>query len=116
VLERLQQRAAQQEAAREQLALVDPRLGGPQREQLARVVPVVEGVVDVDALVALQADEARPGRTRQRLGDLGLADAGLALEQQRLAEVGGQEQRDAQRAVGEVALCRKGLADRVRAA
>jgi hypothetical protein len=60
VLERLQQRPAQQEAAREQLALVDAALGGAQREQLARVVPVVERLVDVDALVALQADKARP--------------------------------------------------------
>jgi hypothetical protein len=72
--------------------------------------------MDVDALVALQADQACPGRRRQRLGDLGLADARLALQQQRLAERGGQEDRDGQRPIGEVALSRERLADRVRAA
>ena len=70
-LQRLEQRPAQQEAAVEQLALVDPALGRAQREQLARVVPVIDGVVDVDALVALQADQPRaerrrPGRGRPR--------------------------------------------------
>ena len=88
VLERLEQRAAQQEAPREQLALVDAALGGAQREELARVVPVVERLVDVDALVALQADEARAGRAGERLGDLRLAHARLALDEQRQAELG----------------------------
>jgi hypothetical protein len=71
-------------------------------------------VVDVDALVALQADQPRAGGGGQRLGDLGLADARLALDQQRLAQLGGQEDRGGQCAVGEVALLRKRLADRVR--
>ena len=114
MLERLQQRPAQQEAAREQLALVDAALGGAQREQLARVVPVVERLVDVDALVALQADEARAGRAGERLGHLRLAHARLALDEQRQAELAGEEHRDGQRAVGEVALLAQRLADRVR--
>src|SRR6185312_14776634 len=67
VLDRLEQRPAQQEAAREQLALVDAALGGAEREELARVVPVVQRLVDVDALVALQADQPRSGRRRERL-------------------------------------------------
>jgi hypothetical protein len=71
-------------------------------------------VVDVDALVALQADEPRAGGGGQRLGHLGLAHAGLALDQQRLAQLGGQEHRGGQRAVGEVALVGERLADRVR--
>jgi hypothetical protein len=114
VLDRLEQRAAQQEPAREQLALVDAALGGAQREQLAGVVPVVQGLMDVDALVALQADQPRAGGRGQRLGDLGLPDARLALDQQRLAELGGEEDRRGQRAVGEVALLAQRLADRVR--
>jgi hypothetical protein len=114
VLDRLQQRPAQQEAAREQLALVDAALGGAEREQLARVVPVVQRLVDVDALVALQADQLRARRERERLRNLGLPDAGLALDEQRQAQLGGQEDRRGQRAVGEVALLAQRLADRVR--
>src|SRR4051794_30794207 len=113
VLDRLEQRAAQQEPAREQLALVDAALGGAQREELARVVPVVQRLVDVDALVALEADQPRAGGRGERLGDLRLPDARLALDQQRLAELGGEEDRGGQGAVGEVALLAQRLADRV---
>ena len=42
---------------------------------------------DVDALVALEPDQARAEDVRERLRDLGLAHAGLALEQQRLAQL-----------------------------
>ena len=66
--------------------------------------------MQVDALVALKPDEARAGRPRQRLGDLGLADAGLALQQQRLLEGGGQEDRRREALVGEIALTCQGLA------
>ena len=43
---------------------------------MAGVVPVVDGLGDVDALVTLQPDQrsAQPGR--QNLGDLRLADPG----------------------------------------
>ena len=84
------------------------------REQLALVVPVVERLVDVDPLVALQADQARAGGRRERLRDLGLADARLALEQQRLAERERDEERRAERVVGEVALARERVAQRAR--
>src|SRR5690606_750186 len=103
--ERLEQRAADEVLAREQLVL---GVAGADGEELARVVPVVEGVVDVDALVALQADEAGAGRGGERLRDLGLADARLALEQQRLLEAGGEEDGRRQPAVGEIALAGKG--------
>jgi hypothetical protein len=114
VLDRLEQRPAQEEAPREQLALVDAALGGAQREQLSRVVPVVQRLVDVDTLVALQADELRPRGQRERLRDLGLPDPGLALDEQRQAELGSQEDGRGQGAVGEVALLAQRLADRVR--
>ena len=85
-----------------------PGLGGADREDLAGVIPVVERLVDVDALVALQADQPRALRGRERLGDLRLADPGLALEQQRLLERDGQEDRGRQPPVGEVALAGQG--------
>ena len=72
--------------------------------------------MDVDALVALQAHQVGPGGRRQRLGDLRLPHAGLALQQHRLAELGGQEDGRAQRPVGEVALAGQDLADRAGAA
>ena len=112
VLERLQQRPADQQLAPEERARVAPgRLGGADLQQLARVVPVIERAGNVDALVALQADQARAGRRRERLRGLGLADPGLALEQQRLLERGREEDRDRERLVGEVALRGERLAD-----
>jgi hypothetical protein len=112
-LERLEQGAAQQEATGEELTLVDAALGRPQRQELARVVPVVQRVVEVDPLVTLQADEPRADGASQRLGDLRLADARLALDEQRLAELGSEEDRRGERPVGEVALPGERLADRV---
>ncbi len=101
--ERLHQRPAQQELRRVQLG----RAAGTQLQQLARIVPVVERAVDVDALVALQADERRPGAGGERLGELGLADAGLALEQQRPAQLEREEHHRAQAVVHQVALLRQ---------
>ncbi len=48
-----------------------------------------------------------PPARGQRARHLGLAHAGLALEQQRLLELGGEEHGGAQRAVGQVALARQ---------
>ena len=86
-------------------------LGGAQVEELAAVVPVVDGLGGVDALVALQADQLAAGPRRQHLGHLGLADAGLALEQQRPAQRHGQEHRRRQPLVGQVAVRRQGRRD-----
>ena len=69
------------------------RLEQPDLEHLARVVPLVDGGVDVEALVALEADEPRAEGRREDLGELGLADAGLALQEQRPAELERQEDR-----------------------
>ena len=51
------------------------RLGQPDREQLARVVPLVERLGRGDALVALQPDQHGVERLGDRLGGLGLPDA-----------------------------------------
>jgi hypothetical protein len=70
-------------------------------------------VVDVDALVALQAHELGARRLRERAGHLRLADPGLALEQERLLELVGEEHRGGQRPVGQVRAAGERLADRV---
>jgi hypothetical protein len=49
------------------------RLGQPDREELARVVPLVEGLGGGQALVALQPDQRRVQDGGERLGRLGLA-------------------------------------------
>jgi hypothetical protein len=69
-LERLQQRPLDQEAAVEDVAAPGARGRGrrpPRRcgsRSSARVVPLVDGGGDVEALVALQADQPRPRRSR----------------------------------------------------
>ena len=54
--------------------------------------------------MALEPDQARAGRARQRARDLRLAHARLALEQQRLLERDGEEHGRGKAPVGEVAL------------
>ena len=82
-------------------------LGGAEVEQLAGVVPLVHGLADVDALVALQADQLAAGPARQHLGHLGLPHAGLALEEQRSAQAQGEEDGGGQALVGQVAVARR---------
>ncbi len=84
--QRPQQRSLHQEARVEDLldsAVVSgrPLRQRPQVQQLAGVVPLVEGLAGVDALVALEADELDAEGRRHRLGHLGLAHSGLTLEQ-----------------------------------
>ena len=57
---------------------------------------------DVEPLVALEPDQPRVEDAGERLRRLGLADAGLALEQERLLELEREEQRGREAAVGEV--------------
>ena len=87
------------------------RLGGAQVEQLAGVVPVVHGLGGVDALVALQPDQLAAGPGREHLGELGLADAGLALEQQRPLELECQEDGSGEPLVGQVPVFGERSAD-----
>ena len=65
--------------------------------------------MEVDALVALEPDQARARRARQGLRHLGLADAGLTLEQQRLLQRPGQIDGGGKTPVREVPLPAKGL-------
>ena len=59
--------------------------GEPDLDHLPRVVPFVDRGRDVEPFVALQPDELPAERLREHLGDLGLADARLAFEEQRAA-------------------------------
>ncbi len=102
-VDRLEQRPADQELGPEQLVLGHRSLlRRADVQQLARVVPLVDGVRDVEAFVALEPDQARAGRRRERLGGLGLADTCLSLEQQRLLERERQEQGGRKAAVRQV--------------
>ena len=77
--------------------------GGADRDHLRGVVPFVHRRRDVEPLVALQADQPAAQSRGQHLGDLGLADAGLAFEEDRPVHLQRQEQHRRQRAVGEIA-------------
>ena len=68
-LERLEQRPADQEVGPEDVVRgrvlgLAARLEQPDLEHLARVVPLVDGRVDVEALVALEPDQRRARATR----------------------------------------------------
>jgi hypothetical protein len=76
---------------------------GLDAQQLLLVVPLVEGLGLVEALVALQADQAGAGQLGHGLGQLGLAGAGRPLHQHRLAQALGQVHHARDPLVGQVA-------------
>ncbi len=71
-------------------------------EDLPRVVPLVDRALEIEALVALEPDQRAIEHRGQHLGDLGLADAGLALEEERLAETQREEHRGGETAIRHV--------------
>ena len=71
-------------------------------QQLLLVVPLVQRLGLVEALVALQADQPGAGDLGDALGQLGLADAGRTLHQHRLLEPVGEEDDAGDAGVGEV--------------
>src|SRR5947209_6195780 len=88
-LERLQYRTFDQKSRAEDIGEVltlAARLGQPDRHDLLRVVPLVDGVRDVDPLVALQPNKRCIEQISQDFGHFRLAYARLAFEEQRLAE------------------------------
>src|SRR5215218_1842322 len=108
MLQSLQQRSAYQELAVVEVALdafpiLAPKgFGGADVEELAGVVPLVDGLVDVYALVALQADKRGLEDAGENFGDLGLADPSLAFEEQWPPELEGEEDRGGQPFVRQV--------------
>src|ERR1019366_4432343 len=94
-------------ALRVQLVFLDRptrRLRGAEGQQLTRVVPFVDRLGGVDSLVALQADQLAAGPTGQHPGQLGLADAGLTLEEQWPLEPQGEKYRGGEAFVREVVV------------
>ena len=85
----------------------------PDRDHLRGAVPFIDRGGNVEALVALQADQLAPKRRRQHLGDLGLADAGLAFEKQRPAHAQRQIRHGRERALGEIAARGQELEHRI---
>ena len=71
-------------------------------QELLLVVPLVERGRGVEPFVALQADQVGLEHAGHDLGDLGLAHAGVAFDQQRLLEVEGQVHRGRHRRIGDV--------------
>ncbi|CAB5011544.1 unannotated protein [freshwater metagenome] len=109
ILHGAQQRAPHQEAFGVEVALdlVDldvlglaRGLDGPKVQQLLAVVPLVNGLCDVDALVALQADQLAARPCREHLGHFGLADTGFTFEQQRPPQPQRQEDHRGESEVG----------------
>jgi hypothetical protein len=73
-------------------------------QELAGVVPLEQGLRGVDALVALQPDQPAPRPGGERLGDLGLAHPGVALEEQWPLQPQRQEHGRGQPLVGQVVV------------
>ena len=78
-------------------------------QQLLAVVPLVHRLRLVEPLVALQAHQLAAGRARERLRQLGLADPRRALDQDRLAQLLGEEGDQRGGLVGEVADLGQGV-------
>jgi hypothetical protein len=89
------------------------RLVGLDPQQLLLVVPLVQRLGLVEALVALQPDQAGAVHLRHRLGQLGLAGAGGALDEDRLAEPVGEVDDAGDTFVGEVVHTAQAVADRL---
>ncbi len=105
MLDRPQQRSADEEVDREQVLLLHRPAAGfgrPDGQQLAGVVPLVQGFRRGDALVALQPHEWGVEDLGDRLAGLRLSDARLALQEQWLVQPDGAEHRRRQPEVGDV--------------
>ena len=74
----------------------------PDRQHLARIVPLVKRGRGIDALVALQPDELTAEHRGQRLGGFGLADAGRAFEQEGFAQGKRQIGRGREAVIGQI--------------
>ena len=104
--DRLHQRPLEQELLAEDVVVDVLPAGlaaGLDPQQLLAVVPLVQRLGLVEALVALQANQLAAGGAGERLGQLGLADPRRALDQDRLAEPLGEEGDQRRGLVGEVA-------------
>ena len=76
-------------------------------QQLGRIVPLVQGLTLLQAVVALQAQELALQDPGECLGKLSLAHARLTLQQQGALQFEGQKDSCGQAAVGKVPHRRK---------
>src|SRR6266540_1623440 len=107
--DRAQQRPLEEERVTEDEALLLLRvtrgaLLDLDPQHLLWIVPLVEGRVDVEAFVALQADQFSVEGCGQNFGDLGLPDPGLSLDEDWLLQLHGQERRGSDGAVRHIVL------------
>ena len=112
-LQCLQQWPADQVARLVHLALYLGHVGlaalrGTHVQQLGGVVPFVQGFALLQPVVALQAQQLPAQHFGECLGEFGLADAGLAFEQERALQLERQKNSRGQPAVGVVAGRLKG--------
>src|ERR671911_720869 len=98
MLQRREQRSADQKLPGVELVFeAGPVFGhaqglrGADVQELPGVVPLVDRLVHVYALVALEPDERRVQDTREHLRHLRLADPGFAFQKKRAAELEGEE-------------------------
>ena len=80
------------------------RFREPDLDHLPRIVPLVDGSGGVETLVALEPHEVPRKPRGEHLGDLGLADARLALEEERPLQLQREEDGGGEPAVGDVVL------------
>ncbi len=80
-------------------------------EQLPRIVPFVERVRHVQPFVALEANQLGLQRRGQRLGDFGLADAGLPFEKERPSQLQREVDRQRERPLDDIVLFAEHLLD-----
>ena len=113
----LQQRTREQELVGEDVVVdIAPRVAvlvGLDAEQLLLVVPLVQGLRLIEALVALQADESGTGHLSDALGELGLACTCRSFDEHRLAQPIGEECNTGNPIVGEVVHVTETFADSV---
>ncbi len=111
------QRPLQEEVLAEDVALDVLPAGvvglGLDTQQLLAVVPLVERLGLVESLVALQAHEAAIEVAGQSLGQFGLTHPGRPLDEDGLAEHGGQKGDERGRLAGQVADVLEALSELV---
>ena len=116
-LQRLQHRAADQISGREDIVFHPVTVGNTGSfgkaylQHLRRIVPLIDGRCDIKAFIALQTDQRPVERGCQHLGDLGLADTGLALEEERPLHAKGKEENRGQRPSGQIIMLCKEIDD-----
>src|SRR5258708_653942 len=97
---------SQEELGAEDLALRDaavlPFTHQPDVQELPRIIPLVDRMRQVDAFVALEADEPRAQHVGHDLCGLRLADPGLAFDEERLFQLQGKEDRGGEAAISDV--------------